>query len=101
LLLNALNNVSHTGNKTTNRVSFTFNGAVKLETEDLDLCIESNETVPHISSNIVEDLRIGFNGKYLETILKSFSEDVITLELDHPERAAVINDSALLMTVMI
>src|SRR3990167_4667331 len=93
-------------NKTTHQVRLHLNGALEVSAEDLDF---ANEYKSNVHADIVHhagdtDFEIGFNGKFLGSILKDLKGDKVTLEMNTPNRAAIINEGPnmyLLMPVML
>lgn len=103
-LIQAINRVLPSANKSSNQVKFTFSeNELKLHTEDIDFARECTQVIP---CNLVsgESLEIGFNGKFMLELIKQVESNEITFELSTGNRAVVINDNTglfLLMPVML
>lgn len=92
-------------NKTTNKVAFTFFGEnVEIHSEDLDYSHEFKSNFYSKNTGIDYPLAIGFNGKYLTSLVKEIETDTVTLLTSLPNRAATIklpNELYLIMPVML
>jgi len=88
-------------NAATHQIRISLNGVNKISAEDLDFKNEFNQ---HIAGTYEgQPIEIGFNGKYFSEVVNSFS-DKITIEMQAPNRCAVIrqgNALALVMPVML
>lgn len=88
-------------NKTTYLIRVNFsNTEIKLTATDIDFDKEMQVCIP-CEWNLPEPLQIGFNARLLLQILKDITEDNVTVYLQTPNQAAVINDRYLLMPVKI
>ena len=99
-LIKALEIVKPGVNKTTNLVKFYFNGTCKMKAEDIDLGIEAEAEIPYSTENRL-DFEIGFSHEFLNLILKQDPSENIRFEMSEPTRAAILNQSSLLMPIMI
>ncbi len=86
-------------NKVTNQVKFHINGALAISSEDIDLCTEYSTSIP--AKNTGETIDIGFNGKFVQSVLSEIDSDQITFTMSAPNRAAIFNGNILLMPVML
>jgi DNA polymerase III subunit beta len=88
-------------NKTTHQVRLSLNGCNKVSAEDLDFSNEYNAEVGGKYEGL--PIEIGFNANFLKEVVSSFG-DTFTLEMNEPNKAAVIRDGnslALVMPVML
>lgn len=88
-LLASLKCISIFSNKATHQVKLEFKGnTLNLSAEDKDY---SNKGDEKLTCNYFgEDLKIGFNSKYLIEILSNLTSEEVSIELSQPNRAGVI-----------
>jgi DNA polymerase-3 subunit beta len=88
-LLASLKCISIFSNKATNQVKLSFNGnMLSLSAEDKDYSNKGDES---LTCNYTgEDLKIGFNSKYLIEILSNLNSEEISIDLSQPNRAGII-----------
>ena len=103
--LNSLKRISIYANKTTNQVRIKITGSeLQISAEDLDFSNEANERLS--CEHDGEDIKIGFNARFLMEMLSNLDSKEITLQLSEPNRAGLIvpkekNDNEdILMLVM-
>jgi len=97
-LLSTLKRLSVFANKQTNQVKFTFGEHIVVESQDVDYNNRGRELFKGQYSG--DNLVIGFNARYLASILSNFTEDTLTLQMSEPNRPAVIESNGLLNLVM-
>lgn len=92
-------------NKTTNKIALKFSGDnAEIHAEDLDYSHEFKSDFFAKNVGITEEFKIGFNGKYLTSIVKEIDTDTVTLLTSLPNRAATIklpNELYLIIPVML
>lgn len=83
----------------TNQIVLHVNGAVNIESKDLDY---SKSYKGRIDINTInsDEMSIGFNGKFLIDIVKQIPDN-IEIRYSAPNRAVILNDSYLIMPVML
>jgi DNA polymerase-3 subunit beta len=105
-LLSSVKCVSIFANKTTKQVAMKFAGnEIQLSSEDADY---SNKADERLGCNYEgDDVRIGFNAKYLAEMIGNLACDDVNFEFSTPNKAAIItpvdgqtDDEKLLMLVM-
>lgn len=99
--LNILDKADLFANKTTHQVRLKLSKANYLSAEDLDFKNEFNGLIG--GSYTGNPIEIGFNAMFLKEVINSFG-DTFTMELEAPNRCAVIrqgNALALVMPVML
>jgi DNA polymerase III sliding clamp (beta) subunit (PCNA family) len=72
-LLKATKTANLSANKTTNCVEYYLNGKIELTAKDEYFNNEGKLSMPYKSKNF-EDMRIGFNGKFMATCLSAFTD---------------------------
>lgn len=88
-LLASLKCISIFSNKTTHQVKLEFIGnSLSITAEDKDYSNKGDEKLT--CKYVGEDLKIGFNSKYLIEILTNLSSEEVSIELSQPNRAGVI-----------
>lgn len=97
-LLSTLKRLSVFANKQTNQIKFTFGSEIVVESQDVDYNNKGREVFKGNYSGA--DMVIGFNSRYLSSILSNFTEDKLTMQLSEPNRAAVIESNNLLNLIM-
>ena len=97
-LLNTLQRLSVFANRTTNQIKFSFGSEVVIEAQDVDFSNKGREVFNGVYNG--SDLVIGFNSKYLQNILKNYTEEELTLQMSTNNRAGVIESNGLLNLVM-
>lgn len=101
-LLSELKKCSVFYNKTTKIVIFDIKKeSVCINAVDIDFNRTYKNELSANTKDIHENLEIGFNACLLETVLKSIDTDVIEFNLGAPNRAGLINETSLIMPVMI
>lgn len=98
-LLSAIEKATRFANTTTKQVVFDANGSLKIASEDPDYGRKYQTEI--LSKKSGEDIRIGFNGKYLGDIIKLIPDNVITFSLSGKNKAAILNGKFLLMPLML
>ncbi len=86
-------------NKVTSKVKFHINGALAISANDIDFETEFNTTIA--AKNTGETIDIGFNGKFVQSVLSEIDNSEITFTMSAPNRAAIFNGNILLMPVML
>lgn len=100
-LLVGLNLGIQMANKTTRQIIFDFdsaNGAL-LTTKDLDFDTKFQYPIPCVVEG--NNLQIAFDGVYMKSILSAIDSEEVTIKLGKANRAGIINDSFMLMPIMI
>jgi hypothetical protein len=84
-------------------VELVFNhGQMIVTAKDQDRGTRSDVKVRVIDShNVPTGYRIGFDGKYLETVFSNVHSEDFSFALSGPNRAAIISDEILLMPIML
>jgi DNA polymerase III sliding clamp (beta) subunit (PCNA family) len=100
-LIDAIYMALETANKVTHQVSFHFlhTGEVKISSFDYDYDSSFETELPCRVKG--EEIRIGFNGRLLLSVLEKVDDNPVTIKLTAPNRAAVVHDCFLLMPVML
>ena len=89
LFLNSLKRASLFSNKSTSQVRLKLNGnSLKLSAEDIDFSNKADMSLPCDYHG--EEMKIGFNSKFLNEMLSNLSSEDITLEMSIPSRAGII-----------
>ncbi|TWP23814.1 DNA polymerase III subunit beta [Apibacter muscae] len=89
LFLSSLKRASLFSNKSTSQVRLVLNGnLLKLSAEDLDFANKAEMSLPCDYNG--EELKIGFNSKFLNEMLNNISSEDITLEMSTSNRAGII-----------
>lgn len=96
-LINTLDLALIAANKVTNQIALEGCDGVKITSGDIDLGSEFCDT---ISGRVENVFRIGFNGKFLSSIVKDVESESITIKGQAPHRGHIINDEFLLMPIM-
>ena len=88
-------------NKTTRQILFEFSNknGLTISTKDLDFDTKFEYTIPCIVKG--PDIIIGFDGVFLKSILGAINTEEVTIKLTKPNKSGVVNDSFLLMPIMI
>lgn len=90
------------GNQTTHQVELNMSPeALIITSSDLDFERDFSHKVDGCYKFEGEAMKIGFNGKFLENILKLCTTSHVKIEMSTPNRASIINDTFLLMPVML
>lgn len=102
LLSNGIKRMIVTANKLTNMGVFDFKGEeIELSSQDIDLSQSMKEVIPAKSDL---PIKIGFNLKFLISILSSLKKETVNMYLSEPNRGVVFkedNTTLLLMPVNI
>jgi DNA polymerase III subunit beta len=100
-LLIALNLGIQMANKTTRQITFDFSseGGLMVTTKDLDFDTKFECNVPCVVYGA--DIAIAFDGAYFKSILNAIDDEELTLKFTKPNRCGVINDSFILMPIML
>lgn len=89
LFLSSLKRAALFSNKSTSQVRLSLNGnSLKLSAEDLDFANKAEMSLPCDYNG--EELKIGFNSRFLNEMLTNLSSEDITLEMSTPNRAGII-----------
>lgn len=89
LFLSSLKRASLFSNKSTSQVRLALNGnLLKLSAEDVDFSNKADMSLPCDYNG--EELKIGFNSKFLNEMLNNISSEDITLEMSTSNRAGII-----------
>lgn len=105
-LLSSVKCVSIFSNKTTRQLVMGFGGnEINLSAEDVDYSNKANE---RLSCNYIgQDIRIGFNAKYLSEMISNFNCEEVNFEFSEPNKAAILSpvdgqddEEKLLMLIM-
>jgi DNA polymerase-3 subunit beta len=104
-LLTSIDKALLFANKTTNKIAITFSGNnAEIHAEDLDYDHQFKTDVAAENKDLHEEFKIGFNGKFLTSLVKEIDSDTVTLLTSLPNRAATIkvdNELYLIMPVML
>lgn len=88
-VMSSLKRVVTYANKITNQVVLDFSESdLTIASEDIDFSNKASET---IGVEFDSSIRIGFNGKYLLEVLKSFDGEEVNLAMSGPSSAGVIS----------
>ncbi|NQY11648.1 MAG: DNA polymerase III subunit beta [Flavobacteriales bacterium] len=88
-LLGSIKRVSIFSNKTTHQVKLNIKGSeLSISAEDLDYSNEANERLTCEYKG--EDLKIGFNARFLIEMLSNMDSEAIVIELSTPNKAGII-----------
>lgn len=88
-LLKSLKRISIFANRMTHQVAIDKKGnSLTILSEDKDYNSKGTETLTCIGDG--EDLRIGFNAKFLSEMLSNLTSDKIKIEMSQPNRAGII-----------
>lgn len=100
-LLTAINLGIQMANKTTHQIAFDFKASngVTITAKDLDFDTNFKHNINCVVDGV--DIVIGFNGVLLKSVLTATDSEEITLKLTKPNSCGIINDSFLLMPVVI
>jgi DNA polymerase III subunit beta len=100
-LLTAMNLGIQMANKTTRQILFDFKSAsgLTVTAKDLDFDTKFEYDIPCVVEG--NDIRIAFDGAFVKSILQSIDSEELTLKLTKPNKCGVVNDSFLLMPLMI
>jgi len=100
-LINAVKCQLPFANKTTHQIKFHFNGSIAINAKDLDFNNESGVKISY-SDKTTPDFEIAFNGKFLIESLSALQSQKVKIYSDgKPSKAVILNDSVLLMPVML
>lgn len=76
-------------NKANNLVIFSIkNNQVKITAQDSDFAREGEEQIPAIYQG--EDIKIGFNGRFLHELLRSITSSEILIKFSSPQKAVLL-----------
>lgn len=97
-------NEATTINEHTKQIALTFlNNVCKVESEDVSLGRSYEKKIE--CEYIGDEIKIGFNGEFLNTIIDNYKGDDFNMKMSQPSRAAIFEDNDkklfLLMSVMI
>jgi DNA polymerase-3 subunit beta len=67
---------------------------VEIQAEDMDYGGEAKEEIPHQAFN-GEEFKIGFNSRYLQTVLRHVDSDQVVLRLVRPDFAVIVKPSGM------
>lgn len=88
-LLNALRRVAIFGSKSTHQIRFKISGKeLVLTAEDIDFASEAKERLT--CSYEGDDIKIGFNSKFLQDMLNTLESEVVGIEMSAPNRAGIL-----------
>jgi len=95
--LSVLDRAQLFANATTHQIRLSLNGKLKISAEDLDF---KNEYCAEIEGSYTGDqIEIGFNAEYFKDCVNSFGNS-FTLEMQAPNRCAVIRDAKQIVLCM-
>jgi DNA polymerase-3 subunit beta len=104
-LLTSLDKALLFANKVTHQIRFKFfKDNANISTADLDYNTEFKTDIAAENCDIYEEFEIGFNGKFLTSLVKEIDSDTVTLLTSIPNRPATIkvdNELYLIMPVML
>lgn len=88
--LNSVRRVSIFSNKTTHQIKLSLAGAeLNISAEDIDF---SNKAEERLTCDYKgDDLKIGFNSRFLTEMLNNLSSDQVQLEMSLPNRAGILS----------
>ena len=84
-------------NTTSNQIVLSANGILEVSAEDIDFGKNYRKEVSKGYVKSGDDIRIGFNGKYLLEILNNSDTKITNFEMSSPGRGVIINGNVLLM----
>lgn len=88
-----------TANNTTSAIIFDFNNSeCKAYSSDVDFGVDGIEVLSGDYDG--DDLRIGFNGKYLAECLRSINDDTVALRMNNEDNAGVIECNGKIVLLM-
>lgn len=87
-------------NATTSRIGVRVGDGITVFAEDLDFGKSYNKTLDGPTSQRGE-IEIGFNGKFLLSVLKEVTSKTVNIKMSMPSSAAIINENIILMPLMI
>lgn len=88
-LLSSVRRVSILSNKSTHEIAFEIKGNdMKISTFDVDYSTKADETL--VCNHEGDDIRIGFNAKYLKEMLGELNCDEVKLSMSLPNRAGIL-----------
>lgn len=102
-LMKATQEVAVYSNKSTNQVTYNFNGQIMLTAQDVDFSFESSRRIRYIEKTM-PDLMIAFNAKFFAEALNTFKSEELTLQASTPTKAGIISDgvdTVLIMPLML
>lgn len=89
LLSNSVKRVSIFSNKTTHQIKLTLAGSeLNISAEDIDFSNKAEERLTCDYSG--DDLKIGFNSRFLTEMLNNLDSDQVQLEMSLPNRAGIL-----------
>ena len=88
-------------NPSTKMVVLNINGKFEVSASDVALTREFSSELSSYTKTKGDDIKIGFNGNLFNEVLKSVDGEHFTMFLSTPNKPAVINDSIILMPVII
>lgn len=102
-LLKEIRNAGKFANRSTNQVTFYLNGSCSVSSCDIDFNFSYESEVEQAEihkKNEDENLRIAFNGKFLDQIVADLGCQPITMKMWAHDKATIINDHYLVMPLM-
>ncbi|MEC4051141.1 DNA polymerase III subunit beta [Flavobacterium sp. SUN046] len=88
-LLSSVRRVSILSNKSTHEIALQIIGnSLKISTQDPDYSNKADENL--VCSYTGDDIKIGFNAKYLSEMLKEMNYDDVNLAMSMPNRAGIL-----------
>jgi hypothetical protein len=102
-LMEATKEVGVYSNKSTNQVTYNFNGEIMLTAQDVDFSFESSRRMRYVKKTM-PDLMIAFNGRFLSEALSTFKSEELILQASTPTKAAIFTDGVdeiLIMPLML
>jgi DNA polymerase-3 subunit beta len=100
--LESLNLALLAANKTTHQIRIGLKiKEVEISSECLDSSTEFSDTLPAAVFGNSEKFDIGFNGEFLKEFVEDIEGEKLTFEFSRPNRPAIINNTRLLMPVML
>jgi DNA polymerase-3 subunit beta len=81
-------------NTSTKKLELCLSDKIIVQSEDVDY---QREYTKEISGESMGEIKIGFNGLYMQKIIKMVKQDVVSFKMSAPNRAIIINDKFLLM----
>jgi DNA polymerase-3 subunit beta len=99
-LTKLINEIQHFSNKTTKQVRLRFTGVTLiLDAEDLDRGVSKTSVIDTSKCDLID---VGINATFLLTALKTNKDEYVKFSLsDNQNRAIIIDDSILLMPLML
>ena len=106
MLLRELKNAGKFANRSTNQVTFNFNGKATIASQDVDFSFEYQNVVEgveiHFDKSYGKVMQIAFNEKFLtEVVHKTPADSPVKIDMWGPTKCAVINDHYLVMPLML